>query len=89
MPDIVCLAKALGGVPCRAIGGTAEVMEVIADGTYEQVGTFNGNPLTMATAQAMLFDVLTPAALPPPRRTAEQFVERIDDSLKRHRVPAT
>ena len=44
VPDIVCLAKALGGgVPCGAIGGTAEVMEVIAGGTYEQVGTFNGN----------------------------------------------
>ena len=28
VPDIVCLAKALGGgVPCGAIGGTAEVME--------------------------------------------------------------
>ena len=52
-PDIVCLAKALGGgVPCGAIGGTAEVMEAIADGTYEQVGTFNGNPLTMAAARA-------------------------------------
>ena len=32
VPDIVCLAKALGGgVPCGAIGGTAEVMELIAD----------------------------------------------------------
>ena len=49
MPDIVCLAKALGGgVPCGAIGGTAEVMEVVVDGTYDQVGTFNGNPLTVA-----------------------------------------
>ena len=33
-PDIVCLAKAMGGgVPCGAIGGTDEVMEAIADGT--------------------------------------------------------
>ena len=31
VPDIVCLAKALGGgIPCGAIGGTAEVMDVIA-----------------------------------------------------------
>ena len=63
MPDIVCLAKALGGgVPCGAIGGTAEVMDAITDGTYEQVGTFNGNPLTMAAAKATLLEVLTPAA---------------------------
>ena len=62
-PDIVCLAKAMGGgVPCGAIGGTAEVMDHIAKGTYEQVGTFNGNPLTMAAARATLTEVLVPEA---------------------------
>ncbi len=59
-PDIVCLAKGMGGgVPCGAIGGTAEVMEHIVDGSYQQVGTFNGNPLTMAAARATLTEVLT------------------------------
>ena len=59
-PDLVCLAKALGGgVPCGAIGGTSELMGLIADGTYEQVGTFNGNPLTMAAARAVLTEILT------------------------------
>jgi len=54
-PDIVTLAKALGGgLSCGAIGGTAEVMGFVADGSYEQVGTFNGNPLTMAAARATL-----------------------------------
>jgi glutamate-1-semialdehyde 2,1-aminomutase len=62
-PDLVCLAKALGGgVPCGAIGGTEEVMRVIAEGEYEQVGTFNGNPLTMAAARAQLTEVLNDAA---------------------------
>ena len=62
-PDMVCLAKAMGGgVPCGAIGGTEEVMGRIADGTYEQVGTFNGNPLTMAAARATLTEILTPGA---------------------------
>ena len=62
-PDIVCLAKAMGGgVPCGAIGGTDEVMAAIADGTYDQVGTFNGNPLTMAAARATLTEVLVPSA---------------------------
>jgi glutamate-1-semialdehyde 2,1-aminomutase len=59
-PDLVCVAKALaGGVPCGAIGGTRDVMELIVSGAYEQVGTFNGNPLTMAAARAMLTEVLT------------------------------
>jgi glutamate-1-semialdehyde 2,1-aminomutase len=62
-PDIVCLAKALGGgLPVAAIGGVPEVMDAISDGTYEQVGTFNGNPLSMAAARATLLEALTPVA---------------------------
>jgi glutamate-1-semialdehyde 2,1-aminomutase len=62
-PDLMCLAKAIGGgVPCGAIGGTEEVMGRIADGTYDQVGTFNGNPLTMAASRATLTEILTPEA---------------------------
>ena len=54
-PDIICLAKSLGGgLPCGALGGSADVMGLIADGRYEQVGTFNGNPLTMAASRAAL-----------------------------------
>lgn len=62
-PDLVTLAKALGGgLPSGAIGGTTEVMEVVASGTVYQVGTYNGNPLTMAAARASLEAVLTPDA---------------------------
>ncbi len=58
-PDLVCLAKAMGGgVPCGAIGGCHEVMDLITEGEYEQVGTFNGNPLTMAAARAVLTEIL-------------------------------
>ena len=59
-PDIVCLAKSLGGgVAVAAIGGTARVMEHVASGGYEMVGTFNGNPLAMAATRAMLTEVAT------------------------------
>jgi glutamate-1-semialdehyde 2,1-aminomutase len=62
-PDLVCIAKALGGgLSTAAIGGSAEVMGLIANGGYEQVGTFNGNPLAMAAARAMLTEVLDDAA---------------------------
>ncbi len=63
VPDITCLAKAIGGgVAISAIGGTAEVMEHVAAGDYEMVGTFNGNPLALAAARAMLSEVATPDA---------------------------
>src|SRR3954469_3435251 len=60
-PDVVCLAKAMcGGLPGGAIGMTDALAELVADGRVRQQGTFNGNPLTMAAAQATLLEVLTP-----------------------------
>ncbi len=59
-PDLVCLAKSLGGgVAIAAIGGTTTLMDHVASGGYEMVGTFNGNPLAMAAARAMLTEVAT------------------------------
>ena len=63
LPDMVTLAKALGGgLPSGAIGGSEEVMSVVEDGSVFQVGTYNGNPLGMAAARANLLEVLTPDA---------------------------
>src|SRR5499433_1987467 len=63
VPDITCLAKSLGGgIAIAAIGGSAEVMGHVANGDYEMVGTFNGNPLALAAARAMLCEVATPDA---------------------------
>ncbi|MGA2454802.1 MAG: aspartate aminotransferase family protein [Solirubrobacteraceae bacterium] len=60
-PDMVTLAKTLGGgLPSGAIGATEHVMSVVEDGSVYQVGTYNGNPLTMAAARASLEQVLTP-----------------------------
>ena len=62
-PDLVCLAKSLGGgVAVAAIGGTVALMDHVASGGYEMVGTFNGNPLAMAAARAMLTEVATDGA---------------------------
>jgi glutamate-1-semialdehyde 2,1-aminomutase len=62
-PDAVCLAKAIcGGLPGGAIGMTEELAALVADGRVRQQGTFNGNPLVMAAAQATLTEVLTDAA---------------------------
>ena len=62
-PDLVTLAKAIGGgTPCGAIGGRADVMAMIDQDRVAQYGTFNGNPLTMAAARATLTRILTPEA---------------------------
>jgi glutamate-1-semialdehyde 2,1-aminomutase len=74
-PDVVSLAKAVGGgIPCGAIGGTEEVMRLIAEGGYDQVGTFNGNPLTMAAARATLCEILNDDAYRHLERLQERMV---------------
>jgi len=87
-PDLVCLAKALaGGLPCGAIGGVPELMGVIADRTYEQVGTFNGNPLTMAAALATLTEVLTPEAYRHLDDLRERQVSGVQRVMEQYHLP--
>src|SRR3954466_2071902 len=63
MPDLLTLAKSLGGgLPTGAIGGSEEIMRVVEDGTVYQVGTYNGNPLGMAAARANVLEVMAPEA---------------------------
>ena len=88
-PDIICLAKALGGgVAVAAIGGSAEVMAHVANGGYEIVGTFNGNPLAMAAARAMLTEVVTPAAYDHIDALRGQAVTGIEAAIREHGLAA-
>jgi glutamate-1-semialdehyde 2,1-aminomutase len=88
-PDMVTLAKTLGGgLPSGAIGGTAEVMRVVEDGTVYQVGTYNGNPLSMAAARASLLDVLTPAAYEHLTVLNDRIVGGCQEVVDGHRLPA-
>jgi len=62
-PDLLCLAKSLGGgLIIGAVGGSAEVMGHVANDDYEMVGTFNGNPLSLCAARAMVYEIATPDA---------------------------
>jgi glutamate-1-semialdehyde 2,1-aminomutase len=83
-PDIICLAKAIGGgVAIAAIGGSAEVMEHVANNDYEMVGTFNGNPLAIAACRAMLTEVATPEAYQRIDRLRERAVAGIEREITR------
>jgi glutamate-1-semialdehyde 2,1-aminomutase len=53
------------------------VMGHVASGEYEIVGTFNGNPLGMAAARAMLYEVATPEAY----RRIEELRTRAADGI--------
>ena len=76
-PDLITLAKSLGGgVSVAAIGGTEAVMDHVASGGYEMVGTFNGNPLALAATRAMLTEVATPEAYRADRNAARTRANR-------------
>jgi glutamate-1-semialdehyde 2,1-aminomutase len=85
--DLVCVAKAMGGgLSTAAIGGGA-VMELVASGEYQQVGTFNGNPLAMAAARAMLTEVLTEDAYAHLDRLRERLRSGLQAVIDRHDAP--
>ena len=87
-PDIITLAKATcGGLPGGAIGMTEALATVIADGTVHQYGTFNGNPLVMAAAEATLTEVLTPDAYVQLEMANERLRAGCDTIIERHGLP--
>jgi glutamate-1-semialdehyde 2,1-aminomutase len=62
-PDLVALAKSIGGgLPLGAFGGKREYMDQITQGKVLHLGTYNGNPLCMAAAKAVLDEICTPEA---------------------------
>jgi glutamate-1-semialdehyde 2,1-aminomutase len=89
VPDLICLAKAIGaGLPCGAIGGTEEAMGMVIRGELDQVGTFNGNPLTMAAAKVNLGEVLTKEAYGEFERI-NAILAGCEDVIDAHRLPAS
>jgi glutamate-1-semialdehyde 2,1-aminomutase len=88
-PDMITLAKAsCGGYPGGAIGMTEELAAKVADGSVHQFGTFNGNPLVMAAAQATLTEVLTPDAYEKLEAANRTLRARCQEVIDRHGLPA-
>ena len=88
LPDMVTLAKALGGgLPSGAIGGSEEVMSVVEDGSVFQVGTYNGNPLGMAAARANLQEVLTPDAYEHLEHLNGRILGGCQGVIEKHNLP--
>ncbi len=82
-PDIMALAKALGGgFPLGACLATAEAAKGMVAGTHGS--TFGGNPLAMAAAGALLDVVLADGFLARVRRTALILKQKLAEIRDRH-----
>jgi glutamate-1-semialdehyde 2,1-aminomutase len=88
-PDLACFAKSIGGgLPCGAIGGVPEIMNLVERGKVDQVGTFNGNPLTLAASRAALTEVLVPEAYGRFDALNAIFGAGLQRVIDDHRLPA-
>jgi acetylornithine/N-succinyldiaminopimelate aminotransferase len=82
-PDIMALAKALGGgFPTGACLTTAEAGKGMTAGTHGS--TFGGNPLAMAAANAVLDVMLAPGFFERLRQTALLLKQRLAEMKDRH-----
>ncbi|HEU5277199.1 MAG TPA: aspartate aminotransferase family protein [Xanthobacteraceae bacterium] len=82
-PDIMALAKALGGgFPMGAFLTTAAAGKGMSAGTHGS--TFGGNPLAMAAGNAVLDVMLAPGFFERMRRIALLFKQRLAEIKDRH-----
>jgi glutamate-1-semialdehyde 2,1-aminomutase len=87
-PDLICLAKSIGGgLPLAAFGGKAEIMDTITTGAMAHFGTFNGNPLAMAGLRAM-DRLCTDEALATAEAFNKQALDRIQAIIEEFQLPA-
>jgi glutamate-1-semialdehyde 2,1-aminomutase len=89
VPDLVAVGKSIGGgLPLGAFGGSSECMDAIGSGRVLHVGTYNGNPLCMAGARAVLDEICTPEETSRVIDRNRRFVAACDAILAGGEMPA-
>lgn len=83
-PDLICLAKAIGGgFPLAAFGGRKEVMDVLDKGIVFHAGTYNANAVGIAAGYAVLTKVLTDEVYPRLNHLNQILVDGYNEVLKK------
>lgn len=90
VPDLATFGKAVaGGFPLSVVAGRQDIMRLIEQGRVIHAGTFNGNPISLAAAEATL-NVLSRrrgAALDRIRRHGEMLIDGIRQSANNAGIP--
>src|SRR5579864_180995 len=74
-PDLTTLAKGLGGgFPVAALGGSRDVMGMIADGRYSHSGTYNANAVACAAVSATMDLLAEPGLYERQRRVGDRLM---------------
>jgi glutamate-1-semialdehyde 2,1-aminomutase len=89
MPDLTTLAKGLGGgFPVAAVGGTREVMGMIAEGRYSHSGTYNANVVQCAAVSATMDLLDDPAWYARQRALGDRLAAGLRDLCAEQGIPA-
>ncbi|XID92963.1 aspartate aminotransferase family protein [Paenibacillaceae bacterium WGS1546] len=89
-PDLVTVGKAMGGgFAISGVGGSAEIMALIENGTVGHLGTLNGNRAATSAALATLRELAKDggSVYGKMERTADQLVLGIRSLLEKHGFP--
>ncbi len=89
-PDLTMLGKVLGGgLPIGAVGGRAELMELLApSGSVYQAGTYAAHPHAMAAGVDVL-ERLTPETYATLEATASRLADGLTSAVKSAKAEAT
>ena len=87
-PDLICLAKSIGGgMPLAAFGGKAKYMNAVVDGRMAHFGTYNGNPISCAAAIAV-DEIATKEALDKAEEINLNTLRKLDEIITEFELPA-
>jgi len=87
-PDLATYAKAMGnGFPIAAFGGKKEIMMSLAPGKVFHGGTYSGNVVSTAAADATLEIIQSGAVFAQINKLGTMLMQGIDGILNRRSVP--
>ncbi|MHA2301992.1 MAG: aminotransferase class III-fold pyridoxal phosphate-dependent enzyme, partial [Candidatus Thorarchaeota archaeon] len=86
-PDLVCLAKAIGGgMPLGACGGKGEIIDGIdAEGLF---GTYSANPMAIRAAKITLTEILTDDSYKKLEKLGNALIAGYRDVIADHKLRA-
>ena len=89
IPDMICLAKSIGGgFPLAAFGTHKRVMDLISQHKVFHGGTYNTNPISMAAGLAMFREVLTRENYAKVEKLEHKLVEGYRRIVKKNGIQA-
>ena len=88
-PDLSVFAKGIGGgFPVAAMGGRADIMALVANGTVSMAGTYTANGIAVAAANAALDELATPGLYQKLDAVSDELRLGLDKVLRDAGLPA-